>query len=140
MFTSADIDFEGDLNPVSKSLAEGAFICIKNCDFGRGAADFRALVKGKGRIEVRLDSENAEPAGYIEFDNEDFAWVKSSGFESFGGRLHNVYLVFRAAILNSAHGSSPKAMRSFVPRKKSFHTTVRLTSLIMRKYPLKTLL
>ncbi len=94
MFTSADIDFEGDLNPVSKSLAEGAFICIKNCDFGRGAADFRALVKGKGRIEVRLDSENAEPAGYIEFDNEDFAWVKSSGFESFGGRLHNVYLVF----------------------------------------------
>lgn len=94
MFTSADIGFDDEIDPASKSLADGAFICVKNCDFGYGAAEFRASVKGRGRIEVRFDDVNSETAAFIEFDNKDFAWVRSSGFENFDGRLHDVYLVF----------------------------------------------
>lgn len=95
MFTSADIGFgDSETDPASKSLGEGAYICVKNCDFGYGASEFRASVKGEGRLEVRLDSADSAPVSFIEFNNEDFAWVKSAGFESFGGRLHDVYLVF----------------------------------------------
>lgn len=95
MFTSADIGFgDSETDPASKSIGEGAYICVKNCDFGYGASEFRASVKGEGRLEVRLDSADSAPVSFIEFNNEDFAWVKSAGFESFGGRLHDVYLVF----------------------------------------------
>lgn len=94
MFTCSDVSFSGEINPAAKSMAEGASIYLKNCDFGYGAAEFCASVKGKGRIEVRLDSLNAEPSGYIEFDSDDFDWIRSGSFSQFDGRLHSIYLVF----------------------------------------------
>ena len=60
MFTSADIGYEKVTNPAAKSTAKGAWTYVKGVDFGYGAPEFIAEVKGKGRIEVRLDDISSE--------------------------------------------------------------------------------
>ena len=55
MFTSADIGYDKVTDPAAKSTADGAWIYVRGADFGYGASEFIAEVKGKGRIEVRLD-------------------------------------------------------------------------------------
>lgn len=94
MFTSADIGYTDGANPAVKSLADGAWIYVKGADFGYGAESFTATVKGKGRIEVRLDDIDNEAAAFIEFDCAEYTKVRSTDFAQFEGRNHNVYLVF----------------------------------------------
>ena len=109
MFTSADIGYTDGANPAAqdvpaaqdapaaKSNAEGAWIYVRGADFGYGASAFTAKVKGKGRIEVRLDNPANEAVAFIEFDNADYARVRSAEFKQFDGRNHNFYLVFSGA-------------------------------------------
>lgn len=97
MFTSADIGYTDGVNPAAKSNADGAWIYVKGADFGYGASEFMAQVKGKGRIEVRLDDLSNEAAAYIEFDCDEYTWVRSTDFAEFDGRNHNIYLVFSSA-------------------------------------------
>ena len=52
MFASADIGYEKVTNPAAKSTAEGAWIYVRGADFGYGASEFMAEVKGKGKIRV----------------------------------------------------------------------------------------
>ncbi len=97
MFTAADMGYSDGVNPSVKSTADGAWLCVKGADFGYGASEFLAQVKGKGRIEVRLDDLANEAAAYIEFDCDDYTWVRSPSFASFTGRNHDLYLVFSSA-------------------------------------------
>ncbi len=94
MFTSADIGYEKVPNPAAKSTANGAWIYVKGADFGYGASEFIAEVKGKGRIEVRLDDNSSAPAAFIEFDCSDYTKIRSNDFAKFEGRNHNIYFVF----------------------------------------------
>ncbi len=93
-FTSADIGINHTTNPPAISLDKGAWVYIKGADFGYGADSFTATVKGKGRIEVRLDDIDSKAIAYIEFDNNDFKTVTTDKLSSFDGRNHNVYFVF----------------------------------------------
>ncbi len=94
MFTSADISYDKVVNPPAKSMAKGAWIYVKGADFGYGASAFTASVKGKGRIEVRLDDISSEAVAFIEFDCADFTNIRSTAFSGFEGRNHDIYLVF----------------------------------------------
>lgn len=99
MFTAADIGYSEGGNPAAKSLHNGAWMMVKGVDLGYGASEFQAQVKGKGRVEVRLDDLSNAAAAYVEFDCEEPTWVRSSAFASFSGRNHDVYLVFSSADL-----------------------------------------
>lgn len=98
MLTCADIGYEqtsaSGTDPAAKSLADGAWLYVRGVDFGYGAKELVAEVKGKGRVEVRLDDIESEPVAFIEFDCEEFTKVRSTAFAEFGGRNHNLYLVF----------------------------------------------
>ena len=97
MCTSADIGYDKVTNPAAKSLADGAWVYVRGVDFGYGASDFTAEVKGTGRIEVRLDDISSEAVAFIEFDCDDFTKVRSADFAEFEGRNHDVYFVFSGA-------------------------------------------
>lgn len=97
MFTSADIGYEKVTNPASKSTAEGAWIYVRGADFGYGASEFIGEVKGKGKIEVRLDDISSEAVAFIEFDCSDYSKIRSNEFTQFDGRNHNIYFVFSDA-------------------------------------------
>lgn len=94
MFTSADIGYTAGADPAAKSNADGAWIYVRGADFGYGAAEFIGEVKGKGRIEVRLDDLSNEAVSFIEFDCTDLTRVCSTDFAQFDGRNHNIYFVF----------------------------------------------
>ena len=94
MFTSADIGYEKVTNPAAKSTAKGAWTYVKGVDFGYGASEFAVEVKGKGRIEVRLDDISSKAVAFVEFDCSDYSEVRSDEFAKFDGRNHNVYFVF----------------------------------------------
>lgn len=94
LFTSADVFYDKVKNPAAKSMAGGAWTMVKGVDFEYGADQFIASVKGKGRLEVRLDDIDSEPVSYIAFDNDGFAKVRSASVKRFEGRNHNVFFVF----------------------------------------------
>ena len=48
MFTSADIGYEKVTNPAAKSTEDGAWVYVKGVDFGYGASELIAEVKGQG--------------------------------------------------------------------------------------------
>ena len=94
MFTSADIGYDKVNDPAAKSTANGAWIYVRGADFGYGASEFIAEVKGKGRIEVRLDDISSEAAAFVEFDCADYTKIRSDSFAQFDGRNHDIYFVF----------------------------------------------
>ncbi len=97
MFTSADIGYDKIPNPPAKSMAKGAWIYIKGADFGTGACGFSANVKGKGRMEVRLDDVDSDAVAFIEFDCPDFTDVCSAQFNKSAEKNHDIYFVFSDA-------------------------------------------
>ncbi len=94
MFTCADITFGKGSNHASKSVAEGAWIYIKNADFGIGANEFVARVKGNGRIEIRFDDLLSEAVTFIEFECDEYTNVRSVDFLEFEAGNHDIYIVF----------------------------------------------
>lgn len=94
MFTCADIGYEKVKDPAAKSGAEGSWIYVRGADLGYGASEFVAEVKGKGRIEVRLDDLSSEAVAFVEFDCSDYTKIRSDGFAKFDGRNHDIYFVF----------------------------------------------
>ena len=94
MFTSADISYTAGANPSAVSKSKGAWIYVRGVDFGYGADEFIAKVKGKGRIEVRLDSLENEAVAFVEFDSSEYTNIRTTDFSEFDGRNHNVYFVF----------------------------------------------
>ena len=94
MLTSADVGFDGDINPAAVSNAEGAWIYIKGADFSDGAADFIAKVRGSGRIEIRFDDINSEPVAFADFDNDDFANVRAAEIAPEISGEHDIFILF----------------------------------------------
>ncbi len=94
MFTSADIGYEKIANPPAKSMATGAWIFIKGADFNCGASEFTVSVKGRGRIELRLDDINSAPASFIEFDCTEYTNISSAEFAVIENGTHDIYFLF----------------------------------------------
>lgn len=131
MFTSADIGYTDGNDPAAKSKADGAWIYVKGADFGYGASAFTADVKGKGRIEVRLDSISGEAVSFIEFDNADYAKVRSAKFSQFDGRNHNIYLVFSGADIELRSWQFTKGSEELRPEEKISDTKIKYENLIL---------
>lgn len=94
LFTSAGIGYEtdGTLVKAARSEESGAWLYLKSVDFGESSDVFTAVVKGRGRIEVHLDSMSNPCAAAIEFDNTDYSGVYSE-IQSISG-VHDVYIMF----------------------------------------------
>ena len=131
MFTSADIGYTDGNDPAAKSKADGAWIYVKGADFGYGASAFTADVKGKGRIEVRLDSISGEAVSFIEFDNADYAKVRSAEFSQFDGRNHNIYLVFSGADIELRSWQFTKGSEELRPEENISDTEIKYETLIL---------
>lgn len=130
-FTSANMNYTEGRNPSAKSLADGAWLYVRGVDFGYGASEFTANVKGKGRIEVRLDDINSEAVAYIEFDNADYAKVRSTEFAEFDGRNHNVYFVFSGADIELASWQFTKGEDTLRPEEPISSTEIKYETLII---------
>ncbi len=88
-FTESD----GELNNISAvSQGEGAWIYLQGVQFEE-TSKFLASVKGKGRIEIRLDSKSAEAVAAIEFDNAELATVYTDSVNIPEG-TYDMYIVF----------------------------------------------
>ncbi len=94
--TSADIGYiesDGELNNVSAiSKTSGAWLYIKGAEF-KDTAKFMASVKGRGRIEIRLDSKEGDVAAAIEFDCDELTTVYTDNVNLPNGE-HGFYIVF----------------------------------------------
>ena len=131
MFTSADIGYTDGNDPAAKSKADGAWIYVRGADFGYGASAFTADVKGKGRIEVRLDDISGEAVSFIEFDNADYAKVRSAEFSQFDGRNHNIYLVFSGADIELRSWQFTKGSEELRPEENISDTEIKYETLIL---------
>jgi arabinoxylan arabinofuranohydrolase len=96
-FTSADISYEQLDNSGSvavKGNSDGSWLFVKGADFGYGAKAFTSRVKGKGRIEVRLDDIASIAVAAIDVDNTEYEKLSTTDIQDFNGRNHNIYFVF----------------------------------------------
>jgi hypothetical protein len=91
------IDQNGNMSVVAKE--PGSWEMIRGVDFNGGAATFSARVKGKGSIEIRLDSINASSAGYMEFSASDWKEVNIGLPETISVK-HDVFFLFGGEGLN----------------------------------------
>lgn len=119
------------IDEVSGNAADGAWIYVRGADFGYGASAFTADVKGKGRIEVRLDSISGEAVSFIEFDNADYAKVRSAEFSQFDGRNHNIYLVFSGADIELRSWQFTKGNEELRPEENISDTEIKYETLIL---------
>lgn len=94
-FTTAgtDYEYEGTLVRAAKALEEGAWIYLRDVDFGsKEFKYFCAMVKGCGRIEVRLDNKLAAPVAFLEFDCTEYQGVYNE-LQIPADGVHDVYIV-----------------------------------------------
>ena len=66
---------------------------ISDADFAGGANAFAATVKGKGVIEVRLDSKDGKPVGVFQFNTGDSYDTVSCELSKMVSGTHDLYLV-----------------------------------------------
>lgn len=130
MFTSADIGYDKVTDPAAKSTADGAWIYVRGADFGYGASEFIAEVKGKGRIEVRLDDISSETAAFVEFDCADYTKIRSDGFAQFDGRNHNVYFVFSGSDIELKSWKFSKGDEQLRPEESIASTDIPYKTLV----------
>ncbi len=95
LFTSGGVayEYEGALVKSAKAIEDGAWIYVKGVDFDTLPAEaFTAVVKGSGRVEVRIDDMMTAPITAIEFDNGDYQGVYSKLSEPLSG-VHDLYIM-----------------------------------------------
>lgn len=95
VFNTSKINYLTDENGMVygiSSTEEGSWLKYKDVDFSDKAEVFTAMVKGSGRIEIRIDDVNSECVGFIEFENGEFKGVYSE-LDDLSGK-HDMYLVF----------------------------------------------
>ena len=92
--TTADIWYtmDGDKAIVSGDH-DGSWIMISDADFAGGANSFAAAVKGKGVIEIRLDSQDGKTVGKLGFDTGDSYDTIVCELEKMISGKHDLYLV-----------------------------------------------
>ena len=75
-------------------IENGDWLGLTQVDFGSGANTFAAQIRGKGIIEVGLDSVDGEAVGSVQFDTgSDFAVVSGKLGKNISG-VHDLYFVF----------------------------------------------
>lgn len=74
-------------------IGDGDWLGLTNADFKGGANTFAARVRGKGIIEIRLDSPDGKPVGNIQFDTGDVFEVVTGSIGKISGK-HDLCLVF----------------------------------------------
>ena len=131
MFTSADIWYTDGADPAAKSNTEGAWIYVRGADFGYGANEFTAKVKGKGRIEIRLDDVNSEAVSFIEFDSNEYTKVRSTEFAEFDGRNHNIYIVFSNADIELKSWQFAKGEETLRPEEDISETVQQYETIVI---------
>ncbi len=131
MFTSADIGYTEGIDPSSKSNGKGSWLYVRGADFGYGASEFTAKVKGKGRIEIRLDDISNEAAAFIEFDCGEYTNVRSSGFSNFEGRNHSIYFVFSDKDIELASWQFIKSEEKLRPGENISETEIEYETLVI---------
>ncbi|MCD7770669.1 MAG: family 43 glycosylhydrolase [Oscillospiraceae bacterium] len=86
-FTSEDRTF-------ITSISDGDWSAVSSVDFGNGANAFAATVRGKGIIEIRLDSADGTVVGNIQFNTgSDFETIVCTLDKTVSG-THDLYFVF----------------------------------------------
>lgn len=95
MFTSADIDYEDDENPegiMPVSNEAGAWLCVKNVDFGANARKIAIEAKGTGNFEIRMDSLMGETIASMKLD--EVLKTRTSKLKSKPSGVHDLYILF----------------------------------------------
>ncbi|MCD8344532.1 MAG: family 43 glycosylhydrolase [Oscillospiraceae bacterium] len=76
------------------SISDGDWSAVSSVDFGNGANAFAATVRGKGIIEVRLDSADGNVVGSVQFETgSDFKTIVCTLDKTISG-THDLYFVF----------------------------------------------
>ena len=79
---------------VVTNISDGDWSEIVNVDFSDGANAFAATVRGKGIIEIRLDSADGKTVGNVQFATSgEFKTVKCELDKTISG-VHDLYFVF----------------------------------------------
>lgn len=98
MCTSADIWYEkveGKNAWATKSMEKGAWVLIKDVDFGNGAKTFTAKVKGHGKVELKLDNVAKTSVAYFAVDSDDWQEITIDVPADFSD-VHFLYILFGA--------------------------------------------
>ena len=75
-------------------IDEGDWLGLTDVSFGSGANTFAAQLRGKGIIEIRLDSIDSAPVGSIQFDtNREIQTISGSLDKTVSG-TNDLYFVF----------------------------------------------
>lgn len=92
--TTGGIEYKKQGGAMAAIGNDGSWSAIVGVDFADGANLFAAKVKGKGIIEIRLDSKNGDVVGSIQFDSaEEYTTVYCELSEKISG-VHDLFLVF----------------------------------------------
>lgn len=79
---------------VVTNISTGDWVQVENVDFADGANAFAATVRGKGMIEIRLDSADGKVIGNVQFATSgDWKSVMCELDKSVSG-VHDLYFVF----------------------------------------------
>lgn len=95
IFTCADTWYEQIDNGkmAVKSLKTGSWVFIKGVNFSDGAEGIILDVKGKGGIEIRLDSKESSPIATAEINTDEYTELYATTIGKIT-RIHDVYFVF----------------------------------------------
>ena len=77
----------------ANSLENGCWTYIRGAEFNQSPAKFIASVKGKGRIEIRLDDRLSDPVAAIDFDCDEITSVYTENISQITG-THDIYILF----------------------------------------------
>ena len=73
----------------------------------------------------------SKAVSFIEFDNADYAKVRSAEFSQFDGRNHNIYLVFSGADIELRSWQFTKGSEKLRPEEKISDTKIKYENLIL---------
>lgn len=82
------------------SISDGDWIQIANADFKEGVNAFAATVRGKGMIDIRLDSVDGKSVGSVQFkaQGSDFCTYYCNLDKTVSG-VHDLYFVFTGSFV-----------------------------------------
>lgn len=82
-----------DMNVVT-NISDGDWTKITSADFGDGANAFAATVRGKGIIEIRLDSADGKVVGNVQFSTSGELKTVMCELDKAVTGVHDLYFVF----------------------------------------------
>lgn len=90
------LKFEAAGNPgnmVAVGTQDGQCVMVRGADFTKHPGKFEARLKGKGKIEVRLDNPEGVVIASVDFDHQEWASASAEIRQTVSG-VHNLCFVF----------------------------------------------